>query len=193
VYDWTEWYQDTIFTKWVIINNEDEAWWVKSNISLPITSAFTYSAIIDIDWTDDGTYFYVFKADLWTQTLAYSLMMDNYSQDQFWLFEIDDHYNQNEWDINKRPKKWDRIFIAITWDKNKNWWKSIVYFKNLTTWIYYTYSQTTSCTSDLSVDWKWIVWINSTYTDRQKIVFDQVRIFNRALTESEVQKLYNEH
>jgi len=190
-------YVDGFFDKGIRIDDEDEKQYVSVDEITDIKDAFTYSCwVTNPDDYDDEDYY------------AYVVANENHDR----LYGLVIHYNDSDNDNNnkiecqldgdnqllsipddKTIEKEDKLFFVYSWDKSKNDGKPSVYIKNETQDYEYTLVfDDLATTDDLDKGFDVIAGINSTYDNRIAIVIDQVRIFNKVVSDDEIDILYNE-
>ena len=188
-------YVDGFFDKGIRIDDEDEEQYVSVDEITDTKSAFTYSCWVTNpdDYDDDDSYAYVIRDGNEDKTYAFGLNYSNGGTPN----SIDCHLAGTAKSItipdDKTIEHKDKLFLVYFWDKSKNDGKPSVYIKNITQDYEYTLVfDDLATTDDLDKGFDVIAGANSTYDNRIAVVIDQVRIFNKALSDDEIDTLYNE-
>ena len=174
-------YAQGVFGKGAVIYNRNNTGHIEVP-EIPTKSAFTYSAWVDGNTGDNGTYTYIFETK--TNSKVYGLVLlysNNGSQSNIIEVHLNGKYKQIG--IGKTLDPTDTVFVAVRWDKTKNNGIPTAFIKNITKgYVKIIDYPSLACTSDLSEGINNIAGIPTTYAKRRKIIIDQVRVFNRSLS-----------
>jgi len=186
------------FNEGVTVFNESNTGYISVSEILDTKSSFSYAAWVNGDTGDNGNYTYVCNSI--TSSISIHIRYNNNGIPNT-LFVSLNNTDLTAIALNDIDSS-DMVFMVLTWDKTMNSGYPLLYFynytkdtleiKNTIDCSVYNGLRNAYSTSDLSKGIDCIVGTNSTYTDRRRVVIDQVRIFNRALTATEVSNLYTE-
>jgi len=153
-------------------------------------SGFGWSAFIK-GVEDSGTYMYCLQDSQNDNIYGISINFDE-----------DDESNKitprlrgtsKTYSLNNTLSRTDEFFVAYSWEVGKNNSKPNLYIKNITKdWELYVDEVDIQSTDKLDEPITIVAGIIHKYGDRTKCLWDNVRVFNRFLTEEEMKILANE-
>jgi len=188
-------YGQGFFGEGLIFDDSSSAQYVSVPEILGTENGFTYSCWIDGDTGDkNGTYAYIVNNSKDNHIYSLILTFSNDNDPNKVQIYINGNTSKYRIPIGRTLDPTDKLFLVFSWFKDYNGGIPQLYLKNITKNYEITIqSPQSKYTNSLPKGIDNIVGIPTGYKNRRKLLINHIRIFNRVLTEDEIQQLYKEN